>query len=183
MPRHGLCREKKRTNHDGVGCYSNMAARQCRAAAGQQQNGRGRGRKGRRDSKRGREEEERRSLPIMPFSGSPLRVGSVYRGSGSISPRPRHRAAPRPRSGVHLASPLPRVIFPRQPSLQTRIFEHSYFSNADLFHSSDYLEIASREAYVHRSKWLLYKLNFIPDETRTSRNRVGERALFKIDAI
>lgn len=30
VPSHGFS-VKKRTNHDGVGCYSNMAARQCAA--------------------------------------------------------------------------------------------------------------------------------------------------------
>ena len=29
VPGDGFSPVKKRTNHDGVGCYSNMAARQC----------------------------------------------------------------------------------------------------------------------------------------------------------
>lgn len=60
VPSHGLS-VKKRTNHDGVGCYSNMAARQYAAR--------------RRGGKRGKV-----SLPVMPFSGSPLRSGNVYPG-------------------------------------------------------------------------------------------------------
>lgn len=60
VPSHGFS-VKKRTNHDGVGCYSNMAARQCAAL--------------RRDGKGGKV-----SLPVMPFSGSPLRSGNVYPG-------------------------------------------------------------------------------------------------------
>ncbi|EGI69004.1 hypothetical protein G5I_02172 [Acromyrmex echinatior] len=60
VPSHGLS-VKKRTNHDGVGCYSNMAARQYAAQ--------------RRGGKRGKV-----SLPVMPFSGSPLRSGNVYPG-------------------------------------------------------------------------------------------------------
>lgn len=60
VPSHGFS-VKKRTNHDGVGCYSNMAARQCAAL--------------RRDGKGGKV-----SLPVMPFSGSPLRPGNVYPG-------------------------------------------------------------------------------------------------------
>ncbi|KYN02149.1 hypothetical protein ALC62_07035, partial [Cyphomyrmex costatus] len=60
VPSHGLS-VKKRTNHDGVGCYSNMAARQYVA--------------GKRGGKRGKV-----SLPVMPFSDSPLRSGNVYPG-------------------------------------------------------------------------------------------------------
>lgn len=60
VPSHGFS-VKKRTNHDGVGCYSNMAARQYAAR--------------RRGGKRGKV-----SLPVMPFSGSPLRSGNVYPG-------------------------------------------------------------------------------------------------------
>lgn len=60
VPSHGFS-VKKRTNHDGVGCYSNMAARQCAALRG--------------DGKGGKV-----SLPVMPFSGSPLRPGNVYPG-------------------------------------------------------------------------------------------------------